>query len=95
MINNLFKVDKQFFINEFEQKIHTFYKNKSKSFESGELQHAFKIRYCNWNPVPNLVNPGEYILFDIKIKAEIQKLEQIPKKMIEMVENHTRNDRKN
>lgn len=37
IVNHLFKVEESFMINQFEQKVHAFYKNKSKSFESGEL----------------------------------------------------------
>ncbi len=65
----MFRVDKSFMINEFEQKIHSFYKYRAKTFESGELQHIFKIRYCNWNPVPNMFKKGELIFIDVKIKA--------------------------
>jgi len=32
ILNHLFKVENTFMVNEFEQKIHTFYKQKSKSF---------------------------------------------------------------
>lgn len=32
MVNHLFKVEKSFFTDDFEQKVHSFYKNKSKSF---------------------------------------------------------------
>ena len=69
LMTNMFRVEKDFIVNEFEQKVHTFYKKNAKSFDSGELQHAFKIRYCNWNPVPNMFKRGEMILFDVKIKA--------------------------
>jgi len=68
-LNYLFKVEESFFLDEFEKKVHSFYKHRSKSFETGDLQHIFKIRYCNWNPVPNLFNKGELIFIDVKIKA--------------------------
>lgn len=63
LLNSLFRVEKDFIVNEFEQKVHSFYKKNAKSFESGELQHAFKTRYCNWNPVPNMIKRGELIQF--------------------------------
>ncbi len=63
MITNLFRVEREFQVNEFEQKVHTFYKKNAKSFESGELQHAFKTRYCNWNPVLDMFKRGELIQF--------------------------------
>ena len=34
-LNYLFRVEQPFMINEFEQKIHTFYKHRAKSFETG------------------------------------------------------------
>ena len=61
LLTSMFRVEKDFIVNEFEQKVHTFYKKNAKSFESGELQHAFKTRYCNWNPVPNMFKRGEMI----------------------------------
>jgi hypothetical protein len=83
LLNYMFKVDKSFMVHELEQKIHSFYKQRSKSFESGELQHIFKTRYCNWNPVPNMFKKGEIVMVDVKIKAEISKLETIPQKLVE------------
>ncbi len=35
LLTSMFRVEKDFIINEFEQKVHTFYKKNAKSFESG------------------------------------------------------------
>lgn len=58
----MFYVNKDILVEEFEAKIDRFYTRQSKSIQEGDLPFAFKLQYCNRNPMPNLLEEGELIL---------------------------------
>ena len=76
-----------FYVEEFEQRIDKFYRSKSKSIQDGDLPYALNLKYCNCTPTPSLVKEGELIFFDVKLKADVQKIEEFPQKIISSLES--------
>lgn len=44
----------------------------------GQLPFGFKFKYCNLDPIPNLIREGELVYIEVKIKAEVRLLEEFP-----------------
>lgn len=89
LASSLFMVAKRITVQEFEQNLQKFYAERSASVSKNELPFAFKLKYHNgMNPVPSLLNPGELVFVDVKIKAEVQKIEELPEKIIKHFENY-------
>ena len=51
-----------------------FYSSNSISIQNNELPFAFKFKYCNLEPMPNIIAQGELVYIGIKIKAEVASI---------------------
>ena len=83
----MYEVRANFIMEEFERKVEQLYGSNSVSIRNNELPFAFKFKYCNLEPMPNIVAEGELVYLAIKIKAEVASIEALAHKALLALED--------
>ena len=52
---NLYLTKRDFIMEEIEAKINLFYQDQYSALQKRDLPFAFKFKYCNWEPMPNII----------------------------------------